>query len=453
MVLWSVMTSGNSAVLPLRRDDSPSEPRFPQGAAPSPSSLGGLLDRSDLGYALLCAIAVAACSLGLWLLWHGNQPLDDTYFGGDPERVWANLQSTQTDFHRTPFHPLFASFCAVVAALLNHTSLSSYAILTAGELLYGFLLGGLTYAAARLWGASKGWAIGAVALVCASGAFMSWGAILESHPWGGISCLLCLIGGRLLPPAGPRRIFVSAILFVVAASMVFTNILVWAFATCITSPDDKFSIRGVWAIIRRNILPFVLSLILGLMLLYLASLAQRAYFHPNTTLGEFLKFDHDNKYILKGGLKDKFQGFFAYGLFAPSEVRPLYVAELAGICAALAFVILALRKAAAHAWVLLLYLAGILCFHSIYDRAEAFIAAANYIVTLAILLALAGQRLLDRQILRYGAVALVIALGLFNLADHIRLVHATLPADLFSARVRGPTPNEPNTPRPPSQLF
>jgi hypothetical protein len=129
------------------------------------------------------------------------------------------------------------------------------------------------------------------------------------------------------------------------------------------------------------------------------------------------------------------------------------VAELAGICAALAFVILALRKAATHAWILLVYLAGILCFHSIYDRAEAFIAAANYIVTLAILLALAGQRLLDRQTLRYGAVALVIALGLFNLADHIRLVHATLPADLFSARVRGPTPNEPNTPRPPSQVF
>jgi len=235
--------------------------------------------------------------------------------------------------------------------------------------------------------------------------------------------------------------------------MVFTNIMIWAFVTCITRPDDRFSIRGIWTIIRRNIVPFALSLILGVMLLYLASLAQRAYFHPNTTLGEFLKFDHDNKYILKGGLKDKFQGFFAYGLFAPSETRRLYLAELAGIWAALAFVIWGLRKAAAHVWILLFYLAGILCFHSIYDRAEAFIAAANYIVTFALLLALAGQRLLDRNFLRYGAGALVIALGLFNLADQIRLVHATPPAELFSARVRGPTPNEPNTPRPPSQLF
>ena len=60
------------------------------------------------------------------------------------------------------------------------------------------------------------------------------------------------IGERLLPPLGPRRIFSLAILFVVSASMVFTNIMLWAFVTRITRPDDRFSIRRIWTIIRRG---------------------------------------------------------------------------------------------------------------------------------------------------------------------------------------------------------
>ena len=423
------MVSGTSATLAYEQAlDGTGEPREPGDPIRAALTQRGLLDRSDFGFALLCAAFVAAFSLALWLLWNGYQPLDNTFFGSDPKRVWANLQSSLSDFHRTPFHPLFASFCAVFEGLLHHSGLSVFALLTAGSLLYGALLGGLTYVAARLWNVSRPWALASVAITCASGAFASWSAIIECHVWGGITCLICLIGARLLPPMGAARMLCSAVLFVIAASMVFTNILLWAFATCLTRPSDRFSIAGIMAIIKRNILPFLISLGLGLLLLYVMSLAQRAYFYPNTTLGEFLKFDHDYKYILQGRLKDTFQGLFAFGLFAPLSVPGIYLAEVAGTLAALGFLALGLRKASASVWIMLFYLAGVLCFHSIYDRREAFIPAPNYMPTLSVLLAIAGCHLLKRSYLRYGAALVVALAALFNHFEHMRLVRS-IPAD------------------------
>lgn len=385
---------------------------------------GATLDRRDLLPLLAAMLFTALCAYGLWLLWDGLLPVDDRYYGGDPMRVLTNLRSTQSDFHRTPFHPLFASFCAMFANIQQSFGIGTKAMLAGGSVFYGTLSGGLTYVTARLFGAEKQWALAAVALFCASGGFIAWSSIPESHVWGGISVLICLIGAHFLPTALPQRVLASAGLFVIASSAVFTNILSWAFATCLVERADRFGLTGIVSIIRRNLLPFTISLALGLLLLYLASLAQSAYFYPNTALGQFLSFEGDHKYFFKGGFGYKLNGLFAFGLFAPYPNRIVNLAGLLVTLIAVGTIFFGLRRATPTLRMLTLYLPAILVWHSIYARDEAFICAPNYVAVFSILLVVAASRIVDSVILRYCIFVAIAGIGLFNLIEHIRVIAA-----------------------------
>jgi len=381
-----------------------------------------IFDRIDAVLLTACAILTAAYALLLLSLWHGWQPINNVYFGGDPRRIWVNLNNLESSFHRTAMHPLFTSLCALTVNLSQWTGWRGETLLAFGCGVYGLLVGGLTYAVARLWGAARGWAVGAVALLWASGSFVSWSSIAESHSYGGLSCLIVLLGAALLAPAGPRRLLGSAVLFVIATSMVITNTMLWPFATCIIAAKDRTNLAGLIQIARRNFFPLLLSLGAGLLLLYGLWLVQKAYLSHNPTLGDFLSFERDSKYFYKFGMRDKFHGLYAFGLVAPSEIKLERIIGMSISVVMLGLTALGLRKASVQLRLMLIFLGVVLVFHSLYARSEAFIPSANYVPVVAILVMIALSNLARSTWSRAMVAAGVVLLGAYNLAAHVRVV-------------------------------
>jgi hypothetical protein len=388
------------------------------------------LDRADLGLAAVCAVVTAAAALAYQRQWGGALPIDNIYFGGDPHRIMLNLASMQSDFHRTPFHPLFAALCAVFEQTRAFAGADLQTWLALTSAIYGAAVGGLTYVAARAWGATALWAVVAVYLVLGSAAFVAWSSVPEAHVWGGLTVLGVAIGARCLPGTAARRALASGALFVLASSMVFTNVLAWLFATAVDRPGRLLSPSGVAAWIRRNAAPMAAALVVGLILLELAFVAERAWFAPNDSLGQLFQFAHDEKYFMAGGRSHLFGAIDAFGFLPPtSGINDRLALAVGG--AFLIFCLAPLLRTDDSMPSLRLMIPAILLLHTVYDRKEAFLCSPNYIGVLAMIFAVTASARRRSAAWTGAVVAGLTLLMILNIRDHLEVMQHIRPQDSF----------------------
>jgi hypothetical protein len=384
--------------------------------------------RLDAALVASCAFFPAIYALYLFHLWGGQIPVDDVYFGADPHRVSFNLLSTASDFGRTPFHPFFASLCALFAVSRGQVSFHDW--LMAGCALYGVLAGSLTYLAARLWRLSPFWAAMSVLLLTTSGAFAAWSHVPEAHAWGGISCLLCIIGARLIPAAGFGRLFGLGVLFVVATSMVVTNGLVWGLSVLLVPSGSLIRWKNIIDLISNNIVMIVGSIVIGVVLMEILFINQKYLFLPNNSLGQLFHFAHDDKYVFAGGLRDPAGGTLVLGFAAPRGPAAHIIGALLAL-AALMLCSLSTRQGDALR-VLRLLIPAAVVLHSVYDRSEAFICASDYFPVIAIIVMSTFAAHLRDWRAKATIIEALVALGLFNLVVIAHTMNAVVPVYSFS---------------------
>jgi hypothetical protein len=373
------------------------------------------------------AFATAAYAAVLFSQLGGRLPYNDVYLGGDPLRILANFQSPGSDFHRSPFHPLFGLVCVIYQQARSLLHLETATILLAGATVCGGLLGGLAYGATRIWGGGRLAGGLAVAVLGGTAGFTYWTALPESHPWGGVSCLTCVILARFAPKLTSLRIANSAVICALSLSMVFTNVLLWVFAAPgLFLQGDTRDAR------RRRLLAegaglYIISGLAGLGLVTLAFALQRRLLHFNPTLVDMFVFSHDRKYILRGGLSHPIGGLDAMGLTAPSTPLATVIAPL--LSAAMLIAVGGLsRRLPWRLRLFGLFLLGASVFHTIYARDQSFLCSPNYVGVWAVLLAV-GLSKLKKPILLAGVAALAIAVGTYNFIDYRRVL-----TDLGAAR-------------------
>jgi hypothetical protein len=312
------------------------------------------------------ALAMGAALFALWLfkLTHGAVPRHNVYFGADTDRVAANLLDPGSDFRRATVHPLYGLICLLFqAAFARATDMGpAFATLAA---INGAVFGALTYATGRSFGANVRSAAASVVLGTASGAFIYWAPMPETHFLAGMTALGALLLARAKfrdPIASTLR---SAVGFALSFSLVVTNALAWLLGELDLEP------RRLWAANSKRLPAIVCSALAGLGLVTIGA-AFADYELSNPYAGRLLHVFGETKFISYGP-SSPLGGLNALGGMASDAS-----AWAAVDGAFLALLLFACWRNGRKALPLALFpICGVLL-HTVYSRTEAFLFSPDY---------------------------------------------------------------------------
>ncbi|WP_210527314.1 hypothetical protein [Rubellimicrobium arenae] len=357
----------------------------------------------------LAAIAVAATYV-IHGAGGGLIPRHNVYYGSDTDRVLTNLFDPNSRFDRLSVHPLFGALGVLVRAVAGRDTSLDVAVLAYYSLI-AVTIASLTYIATRVWGGGRLAATAATVLTLGSGSFVFWIAVPETHVLGGASVLLLTILLRALPDDPAWRRLAVAGAFVVAISMVLTNVLSWGLG--------MLALAG-WSVRSRPIRHLVTvgpqlasDTLAGIGLLALAWLVQY-YALRNDSIPQLLQILSETRYV--GAFPAPILGG-AYAVSPLSPESPVAIAAGLGMLAVLGF---CLRSLGPVPLALALFpLAGFIL-HTFYDRRHAFLFAPNYVPIAATFIALGLSQMRARWPLLVMA-AVGVLLGAANLHDYSKV--------------------------------
>jgi hypothetical protein len=394
----------------------------------SPLRNAALMIRSDVAWLVFAAVVAGLYAILQHRSFRYGLPITDAYFGADVGRIYADLLSSDTDIGRTPLHPWFPYVGIFYRAIRIATGCSNATLLEIGAFGCGAMMASLTYIAARVWEATCLTAIAAVALIVSSAAFTYWISLPESHSWGGITILTCLILARFLSNSPLQRQLYSATICALSFSVVVTNVVFWGLAAI--RPVQRGPLPWfVTRLVGRNFVPLLLAGLAGLGIVLLGFSLERALLRENPTMGYLLFVGHEKKWLLSGRFSDPFGGFHAIGVTAPISEATSIIANALGAAVMIAMLWFG-RGLSFSLRIVGLFIPLAVFLHTVYDRNEAFLCSPNYVGIWAVLLALGAGRG-RRVVWPVMLIAISILLGGYNSWTHVQTVLALRPDQLF----------------------
>src|SRR5262245_265647 len=169
------------------------------------------------------ALAVLAAAMSLLLYgWLDEVILrpsfTDFWFGGDIDRVFANLTSASSNHYRTSVHPLFSLIASTpTIGLIRVTGLSPIHAVLVGMATVAATATALLYSILRIV-ARRLDAVVYTGMFIMSAGFMFWFSVPETYPWGAVSILAAVLAATVIPFGR----WPSAVVITSALSLSFT---------------------------------------------------------------------------------------------------------------------------------------------------------------------------------------------------------------------------------------
>ena len=363
----------------------------------------------DILIASLLAVLLAAFAVYLYRLTGGLVPDHNTYFGADTDRVVANLIDPNSNFGRSTVHPLVGAVCVAFQRLVyGHVPpRTAFEVLAA---VNGALFAAMLYGAVRCWNGARGIAAASVLAAAASGSFIYWAGMPETHFLAGLTVLAIFMIVRLTPREPVLRLLQGGVCFALGFSLVLTNFVAWWLSQVdFSAVWDRRPAAFVASNVRRAP-AWLAAALAGLGILAIGA-AVIDFLMPNPSQGRLLHIFGEAKFVTRGA-SSPLGSLNALGLVG-ANIPGALLADLV-LLALVCFAAWRLRRG--PLFIALFALFGVFL-HSIYDRGEAFIFNPDYApaAMVAIALALSGWRP------RVTFVALVVAtlgLGFVNLQGY-----------------------------------
>jgi hypothetical protein len=265
----------------------------------------------------------------------------------------------------------------------------------------------LLYALLRQLAVRPGMATCFTMFFCSTGPFVYWSEIPETHMAGGLSLLL---GCILLTRPGRTSSLVTArsvLAFVIALSMVVTNVSAWFLARIDFDTPKGGGLRQFVGNLRDRVKPVVVEMILGL------SLACVLYGVQRLLLNDSVGFQFDlarERYHAGWSWVGPILALKAFSFVGVSGWALLL--DILGVAAAISAFFLIPSKF----WLFPSFVVFGWLFHSFYDSSEAFLFSPNYTPFLVTTLALMAQRIPPRIVLP-AVLVLTAVLLVFNFQE------------------------------------